>query len=203
MALCPNCKLDRSVRKPGRGKTPFCEPCRRVRIDPNHYDANGVRFGTSGRVVMLTCHYCSSSYERRKNEFSVERKYIPVCLSCVDKHISMIAPVKKALKKKCPSMQPDYLRRRRIKKKLQKLDISVEWYDQQVSKGCGICGTPNPGRGWCIDHNHSCCPYGSGCKKCIRGILCTPCNFAIGLMRDDPERLRKAADYLDRSTSNS
>lgn len=31
-----------------------------------------------------------------------------------------------------------------------------------------------------------------------RGVLCRKCNIAIGLLGDDPQRLRKAADYLER-----
>lgn len=43
-----------------------------------------------------------------------------------------------------------------------------------------------------IDHCHK---TGS-----IRGILCRSCNRGIGYLNDSPERLRKAADYLERNT---
>jgi hypothetical protein len=41
-----------------------------------------------------------------------------------------------------------------------------------------------------IDHDH-----GTGN---VRGLLCNGCNLALGYMKDNPERLRAAADYLDR-----
>ena len=41
-----------------------------------------------------------------------------------------------------------------------------------------------------VDHCHE--------TKAVRGLLCTDCNMAIGLLRDDPALLRAAADYLDR-----
>lgn len=63
---------------------------------------------------------------------------------------------------------------------------------------CKICGTEiNERSGQCIDHDHGCCPGVFSCGKCVRGILCKDCNTAIGFMRDDPERLRAAAAYLD------
>lgn len=66
---------------------------------------------------------------------------------------------------------------------------------------CAICATTDPGpRFWCVDHDHACCPEaGRSCGSCIRGILCGPCNHALGNMRDRPELLRAAAHYLERN----
>jgi hypothetical protein len=64
---------------------------------------------------------------------------------------------------------------------------------------CAICGrgqTDSRGARLCIDHDHRCCPGPSSCGECIRGLLCTPCNLAIGYMQDEPARLERAVDYL-------
>lgn len=64
---------------------------------------------------------------------------------------------------------------------------------------CAICGTDNPGSGnksFAIDHDHTCCPGRYACSKCFRGLLCGNCNNGIGRFHDNPETLRKAAEYL-------
>ena len=52
---------------------------------------------------------------------------------------------------------------------------------------CAICREPmvRPN----VDHDHE--------TGIVRGILCSECNSAIGLMKDDPQRLTAAAEYLD------
>lgn len=67
--------------------------------------------------------------------------------------------------------------------------------------GCAVCGRPEPeGNGWHIDHDHACCPGEGSCGKCIRGICCMGCNSGLGCFKDDPARLRKGADYLERTS---
>lgn len=59
--------------------------------------------------------------------------------------------------------------------------------------GCAICGSTVIAKGkkhMPVDHCHA--------TGKVRGILCSPCNTAVGHMADDPARLRAAADYLDR-----
>lgn len=41
-----------------------------------------------------------------------------------------------------------------------------------------------------IDHDHV--------TGRVRGLLCHPCNVAIGLMKDNPDTLRQAAKYLEK-----
>jgi len=59
---------------------------------------------------------------------------------------------------------------------------------------CAICPRKDSdikGRRLHVDHCHK--------TKRVRGLLCTRCNLAIGQMEDDPDRLRRAADYIERS----
>lgn len=79
-----------------------------------------------------------------------------------------------------------------------KYGITVEQYDEMVRQRegrCDICKTVPSGR-LQLDHDHSCCPGQRTCGKCIRGLLCQPCNVLLGLAQDDLDRLRAALAYL-------
>lgn len=65
---------------------------------------------------------------------------------------------------------------------------------------CAVCKSADPGvKGWCVDHDHSCCGSSRACSDCVRGILCHGCNTAIGLLGDSPEVVVAAAAYLWRA----
>ena len=47
-----------------------------------------------------------------------------------------------------------------------------------------------------VDHDHSCCPGGRSCGKCIRGLLCRLCNRRLSYWKDSLPLLEKAVSYL-------
>ena len=56
--------------------------------------------------------------------------------------------------------------------------------------GCAICRTVEPrGRGWCVDHDHK--------TGRVRGILCAPCNIAIGHFAENTRSMAAAIKYLE------
>lgn len=56
---------------------------------------------------------------------------------------------------------------------------------------CAICGEKCPRHGdiLSVDHCHT--------TKKVRGLLCVNCNSLLGKGKDNPELLRKAAEYLE------
>ena len=81
-------------------------------------------------------------------------------------------------------------------RRFRRHNITKEYYDLLLNKynnKCWICKESDAVH---IDHAHSCCPGGWSCGKCIRGILCSNCNTAIGLMSDDIKKLNNAISYL-------
>ena len=50
---------------------------------------------------------------------------------------------------------------------------------------CNLCGNPPKQNRLAVDHDHACCPGEKTCGKCVRGLLCTPCNLALGRVEDE------------------
>ena len=53
---------------------------------------------------------------------------------------------------------------------------------------CEVCGNKNK---ICYDHSHDTGEF--------RGWLCSGCNLALGNVNDNPETLRRLAEYLERN----
>ncbi len=69
-----------------------------------------------------------------------------------------------------------------------------EMYDQMlVEQGhsCRLCKTPQAELKTALHADH-CHTTGK-----LRQLLCGSCNRALGLLKDSPERLREAADYIE------
>lgn len=80
----------------------------------------------------------------------------------------------------------------------KRLGISKETYNQMLAAQNGVCAickdvcitktTTGIQKSLAVDHDHN--------TGKVRGLLCARCNTAIGLLGDDPERLRVAVNYL-------
>lgn len=52
-------------------------------------------------------------------------------------------------------------------------------------------------RAFAVDHDHSCCSSRQkSCGNCVRGLLCTNCNTALGHFKDSKDILENARNYL-------
>lgn len=77
--------------------------------------------------------------------------------------------------------------------------ITYEALLAQQGGVCAICRGPQWGNStkFAVDHDHTCCPEQRSCGACVRGLLCNGCNSALGMMKDRPDLLRRAATYLE------
>lgn len=95
----------------------------------------------------------------------------------------------------------EYFRRVDLQKTLNRYKMSVGDYEKILADQAGVCaichrperdldvryGVP---KRLTIDHCHR--------SEKFRGLLCSNCNKAIGLLEDDPELAKAATDYLVR-----
>jgi hypothetical protein len=113
----------------------------------------------------------------------------------------------RAANKRYRQRHPDRARRRDRAWHLRKhYGITVTLYEELLASQdgrCAICGTQDPamaqgassGRSLAVDHDHE--------TGAIRGLLCMPCNLGLGYLRDDPNNLRRAAQYLESAQARS
>jgi hypothetical protein len=128
-------------------------------------------------------------------EFSHRKKNckpIPYCKSC-----------RTILHKEEMKNDPSIYRRVQWPSKIKKAYgiTPADYYRMLAEQNgcCNLCGSDNPNsRGYkhlkdamfCIDHSHS--------TKKVRGLLCTGCNRAIGLIKDNPQTAINMAEYLNK-----
>ena len=63
---------------------------------------------------------------------------------------------------------------------------------------CAICQRATGAtRRLSVDHDHTCCNGPTSCGRCVRGLLCRPCNDLLGHIRDDPATAARVVTYLD------
>jgi len=70
---------------------------------------------------------------------------------------------------------------------------------------CYLCGDTLIEGQICMDHDHSySCRHHpkSYCEICIRGVACHACNVLIGYTKEDPDRLHRIADNLDKTKAH-
>lgn len=81
-------------------------------------------------------------------------------------------------------------RRYRSKVRARKYGLTLEQQDALLAHNNGMCPICKDRPVTDIDHCHA--------TGKVRGALCHTCNTGIGMLRDSPEFLRSAAEYLEK-----
>lgn len=132
--------------------------------------------------------------EKRPVEVAYGEVFAKRCQRC-DIEIEAV----RASKRFCPPCLRDENKPVRDKRRtsrahaLRKRGLTLADYDAMVAERngcCDICGNRpvNQKGSLCVDHDHV--------TGVVRGLLCSPCNRAIGLLGDTPEGLARAVGYL-------
>lgn len=107
-------------------------------------------------------------------------------------------PYKRAVKKAWDDKNRDKVRQqKRANYYKHAFGITLEDYDNLLkaqNNKCKICYSSDPKSkrktGFQVDHS-----YVTGG---VRGLLCVPCNLAIGHFQDNPSVIREAANYVEK-----
>ena len=85
-------------------------------------------------------------------------------------------------------------------RQLKSHGVTEEWYTEQFTKQNGLCAicfqsevAKDPKRGkvrrLSVDHNHT--------TEKVRGLLCSACNLALGIVETRPEWISRTIAYLE------
>ena len=80
-----------------------------------------------------------------------------------------------------------------LRVRLKKYGLSARDYERLLNRHqgrCGICEMEMPEASLVIDHDHK--------TGTVRGLLCGGCNAGLGMFKDSPSSLTRAAEYLRR-----
>jgi hypothetical protein len=156
-----------------------CKKCGVVKPLDNFYIAEGTRDGRRGE-----CKECSLAQRKRWYRKNRQRSmaYVRAWQQANPDRV-------KAWRLKNRERRLEKLREIHLRNKFGLTPAEYDRILEAQAGACALCHSPpTPGISLHVDHDH-----GTGE---IRGLLCVRCNNAIGLMREDPDLLNRAARYV-------
>jgi Autographiviridae endonuclease VII len=143
-------------------------------------------YKTSGK----TCKVCHNNYCKAKHRLNPEKGRESSKRWYYSKPENRQRSIDKA--REWQAKHKDRDTERKFKYNLQRnYGLAYEDYCRMAEEQnglCAICEQP-PYRNFDVDHNHQ--------TGVVRQLLCSNCNTALGLLKDNPDILRKAAVYLE------
>jgi hypothetical protein len=162
-----------------------CSSCGAVKPVSDFY-----RVASGASRLQRRCKLCSGKVTkawRKRNPEKIAQHRAKWRAQYPDK----TAQALKAWKQQNPGKLGEYVRKRRLK---HNFGLTVEDYDRLLHLQGGVCAgcgsPPSDRRRLSVDHDHT--------TGCVRGLLCTNCNRALGLIYDNPRTLSNLAKYLEK-----
>jgi hypothetical protein len=147
---------------------------------------------------LKTCAKCRvakplDQFSKAKTKSGVRARCKPCSTEDYNEYIARVDPDEHAAKRRASKYKSRF-----------KLTIAeVEAMFASVGERCESCGSHRDDTFngvLVLDHDHSCCPGERTCGKCIRGVMCTKCNIALGALGDNPVFAARLAEYARRIT---
>lgn len=108
----------------------------------------------------------------------------------------LVTRCKKCFSDKGKLRTPEDYRRSRLKTKYNLTPEAWQTIFEIQGGVCAICKQPpNKSKPFHVDHNHT--------TGKVRGLLCSNCNVAIGMLQDSPTVAQSATDYLKSQASSN
>ena len=156
-----------------------CKKCGELKALAEFYRNRGAREGRRPE-----CKACTNAMRLRRYRLNPEREIARVRAWQQANPQRVKAWAEKNRDKRLKKLREIHLR--------NKFSLTVEEYDAILEAQDGVCALcecpPTPGISLHVDHDH-----GTGA---IRGLRCVRCNNALGLFREDPDLLKRAARYV-------
>ena len=149
------------------------------------------------RYGLFYCEYCEREVERRidtgnvskscgcltkRRDFSTFEEW--TCTECnIKKPLTEYYKNKTGFRRSCKLCVRD-------KQLYNKYGVTLKWYTKKldVQKGvCDICKKVSD-KTLCVDHDHD--------TNKVRGLLCSNCNTALGLLKENLETIKNLSIYL-------
>lgn len=180
--------------------------CTSCNISKDESQFNKQSSGRGG--LRANCKQCESDYARNRRKMFQSRKSVPTpknkyCSGCdatkSSKDFGVDSGTPDGLRNRCKNCEKvTYTEKGRG---LVRRGITLAQYNLLFEAQGGVCAIcknpPKDNKRLHVDHDHSCCPGRiTGCGKCVRGLLCFSCNAGIGALKDDPNIVSAAAQYL-------
>jgi protein tyrosine/serine phosphatase len=128
--------------------------------------------------VCKTCGQLKEEIEFYRNKNS-KSGFTSSCRACIKEKVKQ--------RNRQPSSEEQKIWDRR--RKLKTFGLTTQDYMNMYSEQKGCCAIcKEPKEILCVDHCHT--------TNRVRGLLCNNCNFALGLLKDSPEVIKNALEYL-------
>lgn len=180
--------------------TKKCSKCHLELDESSFYRRKDRKIGYTSK-----CSKCSakqSKMSREKNKEIIKARKQEIYLKNKEHILAQKSEYYKKNKDKINKKKKEIPKEKLASEKRKaKYGITTEQFNLLVEKQdnkcaiCGIDGKNTHKKVLCIDHDHI--------TKHIRGLLCDTCNRAIGMLKDSPELLEKAQQYLIKNISIS
>ncbi|MER5221559.1 endonuclease VII domain-containing protein [Streptomyces flaveus] len=167
-----------------------CSGCKRT-LDRGAFASN--RSMPDG--LQAYCRECSAEYYRQRQEAKGRTVRVKVSVPSGHKHCRGCGEVKPYSEWHRKNSAPDGLASRckaaagPAGHLRRKYGITEAERDELIASQMGLCAICLKAPAVQVDHCHK--------TGRVRGVLCFNCNSGLGLLRDDPAAMNRAADYLE------